>query len=68
MARQASPSDVSDEGWTLVAPSVPRMTAHVLPACAPLARGLQWPALDRPSGAAWRMIPHGLPLAQSRAL
>ena len=61
MARQAYPSDVSDDEWALVAPSLTLMTEaapqrdHSL---REVFHGLRW--LVR-AGAAWRLLPHDLP-------
>jgi transposase len=61
MARKASPSDISDEEWALVAPYLTLMTEdapqrdHSL---REVFNGLRW--IVR-AGAAWRMMPHDLP-------
>jgi lipid-binding SYLF domain-containing protein/transposase len=61
MARKASPSDVSDEEWALVAPYLTLMTEdtpqreHSL---REVFNGLRW--IVR-AGVAWRMMPHDLP-------
>jgi transposase len=61
MARQAYPSDVSDEEWALVAPYLTLMTVdapqreHSL---REVFKGLRWMVR---AGAAWRMMPHDLP-------
>ena len=61
MVRQASPSDVSDNEWTVVAPYLTRMTANAPQRAQSLREvlnGLRW--LVR-AGAAWRLTPHDLP-------
>src|SRR5215510_10438731 len=61
MTRKASPSEVSDEEWALVAPYLPLMTEdapqreHSL---REVFNGLRWMVR---AGAAWRMLPHDLP-------
>jgi transposase len=61
MARTAYPSDVSDEAWALVTPSLTLMTAdapHREHSLREVFHGLRW--LVR-AGAARRMMPHDLP-------
>jgi len=62
MERQPYPSDISDDEWALVAPYLPLITEdapqreHSL---REVFNGLRW--IVR-MGAAWRMMPHDLPL------
>ena len=61
MTHKASPSDVSDEAWALVAPYLTLMTAEAPQrehSLREVFHGLRW--LVR-AGAAWRMMPHDLP-------
>src|SRR3712207_2507157 len=61
MARKPYPSDVSDEGWPFVAPSLALLPADAGQREHPLREvfnGLRW--LVR-TGASWRMMPHDLP-------
>lgn len=61
MARKAYPSDVSDDEWALVAPSLTLMSEEAPqrePSLREVFNGLRW--LVR-AGAAWRMRPHALP-------
>jgi transposase len=61
MARQASPSDVRDEAWALVAPYVTLMTVDAPqrePSIREVCNGWRWMVR---AGAAWRMLPHDLP-------
>jgi transposase len=61
MARQASPSEVSEDAWAVVAPYLTRITEdapqreHSL---REVFHGLRW--IVR-AGAAWRLMPHDLP-------
>jgi transposase len=65
MARKAYPSDVNDDEWALVAPYLTLMTdaapqrEHSL---REVFNGLRW--IVR-AGAAWRMMPHDLPLSST---
>jgi transposase len=61
MERKAYPSDVSDEEWALVAPSLTLMTAEAPQrdhSLREVFNGLRWIVQ---AGAAWRMMPHDLP-------
>jgi transposase len=61
MARQAYPSDGSDDEWALVAPYLTLMTEDAPQrehSMREVFNGLRW--IVR-SGAAWRMRPHDLP-------
>src|ERR687885_707168 len=61
MVRKASPSEVRDDAWALVAPYLTRMTAEAPQrehSWREVFHGLRW--IGR-AGAAWRMLPHDLP-------
>lgn len=61
MARQAYPSDISDDEWAFVAPYVTLMTADApqrTHSLREVLHGLRW--LVR-TGSAWRLMPHDLP-------
>lgn len=61
MTRQAYP-DISDDEWAFVAPYVPLMTEDAsqrVPSLREVLKALRW--LVR-AGAAWRLLPHDLPL------
>jgi transposase len=61
MARQAYPSEISDEAWALVVPSATLMTPDAPPrehSLREVFNGLRWVVR---AGAAWRMMPHDLP-------
>lgn len=61
MTRQAYPSDISDEKWAIVAPSITLMTANASQRTHSLrevSHGLRWVVR---TGAAWRLMPHDLP-------
>jgi transposase len=61
MTRKASPSDVSDDEWALVAPYLTLMTPEAPQqehSLREVFNGLRWMVR---AGAAWRMMPHDLP-------
>jgi transposase len=61
MPRDAYPSDVSDEEWTLVVPYLTLMTAEAPQRAYNLRavfNALRWMVR---TGAAWRMLPHDFP-------
>jgi transposase len=61
MARQAYPSDISDDEWAFVAPYVTLMTEDApqrMHSLREVFNGLRW--LVR-TGSAWRLMPHDLP-------
>jgi transposase len=61
MERKAYPSDVSDDAWALAAPYLTLMTEDAPQrehSRCEVFNGLRWMVR---AGAAWRMMPHGLP-------
>jgi transposase len=61
MARKAHPTDVSDDAWAVVAPSVPLMTAEAPQrdqSVRAVFHDLRWMVR---AGAVWRLMPHDVP-------